>query len=283
MLNKLSTLWQYVVPQHLLSRLIGKLANSKNNYIKNKFIQTFIKHYRVNLADAEISDATQYANFNAFFTRKLRKETRPICDDSNIIVSPVDGSVSQVGIINNGVLFQAKRKNYSLEALLADSTSHISAFQHGHFSTIYLAPRDYHRIHLPIAGTLTKMVYVPGRLFSVNPLTTKTIPHLFSRNERVILYFSTKIGNIAIVLVGAMIVASISTPWAGIIAPGRPRKVQSWLFTDNQISLNKGDEIGKFLLGSTVIMLFPKGSINFSDTFQKNKQVKMGQSIAHIL
>lgn len=253
---KFSVYLQYLVPQHLLSRMIGWLANSRTAWIKNKLIAWFIARYDVYLHEAEITDPFAYQSFNDFFTRKIKLSLRPIDTAANVIVSPADGAISQFGTITNGMLFQAKDWFYSVDDLLGND-EYVEEFHHGKFMNIYLSPRDYHRIHAPFSGKLLKMSYIPGKLFSVNTATCHTIPNLYARNERMVAIFATEIGLMAVIMIGAMIVAGIHTTWLGKISPHKSNKKQVWHY-DHQASpifLNKGDELGHFELGSTVIVL----------------------------
>ena len=250
------TRYQSLLPQHSLSRFAGWIANCKQPWIKNRLIHGFIRHYQVDMTLAREENPNRYINFNHFFTRSLKTEMRPISSDTRDIVSPVDGTISQIGHIKKNQLIQAKKVNYNLQALLGGSVKIATQFQGGEFATFYLAPQDYHRVHIPYSGELKEMIYVPGRLFSVDDQTTKELPNLFVRNERVITLFSTSIGPMAVILVGAMLVGSISITWEGVIVPALKRHIYHWHYLDNKISLLKGQEIGQFQLGSTVIILF---------------------------
>ena len=276
------TCYQSLLPQHGLSRLAGWIANCKQTWIKNRLINGFIRHYDVDMGLAIEEDPAHYINFNHFFTRALKPEKRPISNNLQDIISPVDGSISQIGDIHQDKLIQAKKINYSLQALLGGSAKLASQFEGGKFASFYLAPKDYHRVHAPYAGELKEMIYVPGRLFSVNAKTSTELPNLFVRNERVITLFSTPIGPMAVILVGAMLVANISIVWEGIIAPSSGRHIYHWHYLDNKISLMKGQEIGHFQLGSTVILLFAPDHIKWS-THLSGKIVQFGECIGHIL
>jgi phosphatidylserine decarboxylase len=274
--------YQSLLPQHGLSRFAGWIANCKLAWIKNRLIHGFIRHYDVDMRLALEENPEHYINFNHFFTRALKPEIRPISAKPEDIVSPVDGCVSQMGDIDENQLIQAKGINYSLQALLAGSTKLAVPFQGGKFATFYLAPKDYHRVHMPYAGELKEMIYVPGRLFSVNAKTATELPNLFVRNERVIALFSTALGPMAVILVGAMLVASISTSWEGRIAPSSGQHIYHWHYLDNKISLNKGQELGFFQLGSTVIVLFAPNRMAWSSPTSAQK-VQFGECIGHIL
>lgn len=280
-LDDLFVFSQYLTPQHLLSRGAGKLAECRVPAVKDNFINWFIKRYQVDMSEAAIESPYEFAHFNDFFTRELKEGARTVDSDPNIIVSPVDGAVSQLGEIKQGQVFQAKGQSFSVVELLGGDTERAEPFMGGNFSTIYLSPKDYHRIHMPITGTLKEMVYVPGKLFSVNPVTTEKVPRLFARNERVVAIFETELGPMAMVLVGAMIVASIETVWAGLVAPIR-RKVSATRYgSDQEITLEKGQEMGRFKLGSTVVLAFPPNVTEFVDQMQAESVVRMGQAFAH--
>jgi len=280
-LNDLFVISQYLTPQHLLSRMIGKLAESEFTPLKNKAIELFSARYQVDMSEAAIQDIDEFRNFNDFFTRELKPGARTIEQDSTTIISPVDGTISQLGPISQGQIFQAKGQRYSVVELLGGDHERALPFIGGDFATIYLAPRDYHRIHMPFNGILSEMVYVPGKLFSVNPVTAEKVPRLFARNERVVALFDTDIGPMAVVLVGAMIVASIETVWAGQVAPVR-RAIHTTQYGKNlsPISLAKGEELGRFKLGSTVILAFPPDTVEFVNTLKSESCVTMGQAFA---
>lgn len=271
---------QYLTPQHLLSRGAGRFAESRNPAVKDAFINWFIKQYQVDMSEAAIENPKDFANFNDFFTRELKPGVRPIEANENIIVSPVDGAVSQLGEIKQGRIFQAKGQSFSVSELLGGNPNRAEPFMGGHFSTIYLSPKDYHRIHMPITGTLKEMIYVPGKLFSVNPVTTEKVPRLFARNERVVAMFDTELGPMAMVLVGAMIVASVETVWAGLVAPHRQDIEVTSYTPEQQITLEKGQEMGRFKLGSTVVMAFPPNTLEFVEGLKAESVVRMGQSFA---
>ncbi len=273
---------QYLVPQHGLSVLAGKLASAQIPWFKDFWIKQFAKAYQVDMSNAIEPELTHYACFNDFFTRAIKPESRPIDEDKNSFCSPVDGAISQFGSITNGQLIQAKKHNYSALSLLAGDKQQADSFIDGEFCTIYLAPKDYHRIHMPCDGQLTGMVHVPGKLFSVNPLTADNVPNLFARNERVICYFDTDFGQLALVSVGAMIVGSIETVWAGNITPPTNSEVTRWDYNDNPVQLKKGDEMGRFKLGSTVILLMQKNNWRWNKTIQTESDVKLGERLVSI-
>jgi phosphatidylserine decarboxylase len=259
---------QYITPKHLLSRLVGSLAAAEAGSMTTAVIKLFIKQYKVDMSEALDSDPASYSSFNAFFTRQLKADSRPICQDEKQLALPVDGAVSQLGDIKHDAIFQAKGHNYSLTTLLGGKPELAKPFLNGKFATIYLSPKDYHRIHMPIDGQLTDMIYVPGELFSVSPLTAERVPGLFARNERVVAIFETEIGKMAMVLVGATIVASIETKWAGTVSPPAGKNVLHWQYPtqgDDSISIKKGEEMGLFKLGSTIVACFEADSIEFAD------------------
>lgn len=277
MLNKLKILIQYLIPTHLLSNMMGKVGDCRWQWFKDNFIAWFIKRYQVDLTEAVETNAKNYASFNDFFTRALKPSTRPIVIENNAIACPVDGFVSQVGQINNGQLIQAKNKSFTLLQLLGQNQEYASLFEQGQFATLYLAPKNYHRIHIPLSGQLKSMLYVPGKLFSVNPLTAENVDSLFARNERLITLFDTDIGPMAVIFVGAMIVASIETVWASVITPPHGKNMKYWDYSKQMIKYERGEEIGRFKMGSTVIVLFPKNSMTFTPHLQPQQTVKMGE------
>ncbi|MCG8315970.1 MAG: archaetidylserine decarboxylase [Pseudomonadales bacterium] len=278
----LAVLPQYFVPHHGLSRLVGMLADSTLPAVKGPFIKNFAKIYGVNMAEAENPDLDSYKNFNDFFTRPLKAGARPIAE--NGVVSPADGAISQLGNIKDDHIFQAKGHYYSLTQLLGGSHERAMPFKNGDFATIYLSPKDYHRVHMPYGGTLKEMIYVPGRLFSVNTKTARTVPSLFARNERVVCLFETDRGPMALVLVGAMIVASVETVWAGLVAPPRRRLITTRYDDEPQtISLAKGAEMGRFKLGSTAIVVWPKNTVKWREDLQELVSVRMGEGVGELL
>ncbi|MEO6698611.1 MAG: archaetidylserine decarboxylase [Paraperlucidibaca sp.] len=279
--DRLRTSVQYLLPQHGLSRLVGKLAASTTPWIKDTFIQRFASRYNVDMREALEPDLTQYASFNDFFTRALKDGARTLCTHADSILSPADGAISQLGPITGDRVFQAKGHDYSLSDLLADNTR-AQAFIGGQFATVYLSPRDYHRVHMPLTGRLTRSVYVPGDLFSVNTLTAQTVPNLFARNERLVAHFETEAGPMVVILVGAMIVASIETVWGGVEAIGSDIRVRDFA-PNEQITLNSGDELGRFRLGSTAIIVFGPGVMSWENNFVTGTPTRMGQRLGHTL
>lgn len=276
--DRLFVISQYLAPQHLISRAVGLLANTRHPAIKNALIRWFIQRYQVNMAEALHENAEDYACFNDFFTRELKPGARTFVTGANEIACPVDGAISQLGSIGQGRIFQAKGHHFDLVDLLGGNQEFAAPFEDGEFATIYLSPKDYHRIHMPLAGKLKAMVHVPGDLFSVNPVTVENVPNLFARNERVVALFDTEQGPMAMVLVGAMIVASIETVWAGQVAP-RSKQVTTIHYgeTAPALSLEQGAEMGRFKLGSTVVLLFPKGKMQWAEGLTAGAGVRLGQ------
>lgn len=274
MFDRLAVLLQYLLPKQALTQLAGKFAGAQLSWTP-AVIKWFIGRYKVNMAEAANPDIHSYVTFNDFFTRALKSGARPLADVD--FVCPVDGAISQFGPIEKDQLFQAKGHSYSTTALVGGDAALASQFQDGDFATIYLSPKDYHRIHMPCAGRLTRMIYVPGDLFSVNPVTARGVPGLFARNERVVCVFDTAHGPFVLTLVGATIVGSMATTWHGVVNPPRTRDVREWRYDDQQITFNKGDEMGRFLLGSTVVMLFQKDALQFNQQWSPALPVRMGE------
>jgi len=279
----LTTLPQYIIPHHALSGMMSVLTHSENKIWKNLFITQIIRHYGVNMLEALEPDIAAYKSFNDFFTRKLDPTVRPLTTDKDAIACPADGAVSQSGSIADGRIFQAKGKSFTAIDLLGGSAERAEPFNHGIFSTIYLSPKDYHRLHMPLTGTLKEMVHIPGRLFSVNTATTHSVPGLFARNERVAAIFDTEAGPMALVLVGAIFVSSIETVWHGVVSPPTIPIVKSWVYEHNAPVLKKGEEMGRFNMGSTIIVLFGKDKVQWSDDFKADKLVKLGEKIGRLL
>jgi len=268
---------QYLLPKMLLTRFAGRVASLQGGAFTHAIVRRFIAKYGVNMAEAADPRIESYASFNDFFTRPLREGARPIADAD--LVCPVDAAISQFGPIERDQIFQAKGHSYSTTALLAGDAELARKFDHGHFATLYLAPKDYHRIHMPCDGRLVRMVYVPGDLFSVNPLTARHVPGLFARNERVLCVFDTAFGPFVNVLVGATIVGSMATVWHGIVNPPRTHDVRSWDYAGKDIVLRKGQEMGRFLLGSTVVMLFPRDLVTFNGDWAPSRPVRLGEAM----
>ncbi len=279
----LTTLPQYALPHHALSRVMSRLTHCENKAWKNLFIKQIIRHYGVNMDEALEPDINAYLSFNHFFTRELKPGVRPLTIEKNAIACPADGAVSQAGNITGGEIFQAKGKSYSTTDLLGGSAERAAPFENGLFTTIYLSPKDYHRLHMPLTGTLREMVHIPGRLFSVNTATTNSVPGLFARNERVAAIFDTEAGPMALVLVGAIFVSSVETVWHGVVTPPTNSSVQTWRYENNAPTLNIGEEMGRFNMGSTIIVLFGKDKAQWVDGFQADKRVRLGELIGRSL
>lgn len=280
LLDRLLTLPQYLIPSHSLSVLMHRITRSEMSWFKNLFIRFICWKFNVDLTEAASADLSDYPSFNAFFTRKLRDGIRPVAEGDSVVVSPVDGAISQLGPISKGRIIQAKGRDYSLLELLGGDQTLAAHFADGQFTTIYLSPRDYHRIHMPLSGRLTAMSYVPGKLFSVNPRTARTVPRLFARNERVITVFETEFGPLVQVLVGAIFVGSMETVWAGKITPPYTDDMRQWDYVGQQpIQLAKGEEMGRFNMGSTVVLLLPPGMQAFNDRWHAGDQIRLGQAM----
>lgn len=271
---------QYVLPKKALTRFGGWVAGTPMGVITTAIIADFVRRYQVDMMEAAEPNLASYDTFNAFFTRALREGIRPIA--ASEWVSPVDGAVSQLGRIEAGEIFQAKGHRYTTQALLACDAAEADAFSQGHFATIYLSPKDYHRIHMPCAGTLTRMTYVPGDLFSVSPLTAAHVPGLFARNERVVCWFDTAQGPMVMVLVGATIVGSMATTWHGRVNPPRTRDVRTWTYSPGEVSLAKGAEMGRFMLGSTVVLVWPETPLEFNTDWTPAQPVRLGEAMASV-
>ena len=281
MFYHLQVLAQYLSPKYFLSRVFGYLANKKLSHMTSLFIRWFSKRYRVDLSAAVISDIADFKTFNDFFTRKLKPSLRPIAVGNDIIVHPADGTLSCFGKIVDGTLFQAKGKTYSLKALLGGNELDSSALEAGCYATTYLAPGDYHRVHMPYDGKLDKMIFVPGQFFSVSPQMAQSIDNLFAKNERAVCFFhNDKIGKFAVVLVGAAIVSGISTVFEGPVNSGHMKKIKVYDYSSRHIFLKKGEELGCFSLGSTVISLFSQ-SMRFNTDLLLNKKVTFGSPLGH--
>lgn len=279
MSERLFVLSQHILPKLALTRLAGRFAGWKGGGITTAAIRRFIARYNVDMGEAADSDPAAYATFNDFFTRALKPGVRPVADAR--LVCPVDGAVSQLGAIDSGRIFQAKGRDYSATALLAGDADLAARFADGHFATIYLSPRDYHRIHMPCAGRLLEMTYVPGDLYSVNPATARGVDRLFARNERVVCVFEDEQSQpFVMVLVGATIVGSMATVWHGVVNPPRRPAVEKWDYRGQDIRLAKGEEMGRFLLGSTVVLLYPAGPLKFNPQWQAASPVRMGEAMA---
>ena len=281
MSHRLAVMPQYLLPKRVLTEMAGKFANLRGGALTHAVIRKFIAQYGVDMSEAADSRVESYPTFNEFFTRPLRDGVRPIANAP--LVCPVDAAISQFGPIEDDQIFQAKGHSYSTRALLGGDQELAHRFDHGHFATLYLAPKDYHRIHMPCEARLRRMIYVPGDLFSVNPLTARHVPSLFARNERVVCIFDTAFGPFVNVLVGATIVGSVATVWHGVVHPPRSRDIREWRYDDQQIVLGKGAEMGRFLLGSTVVMLFPRNVVTFVPDWAPSRPVRLGEAMATAL
>jgi phosphatidylserine decarboxylase len=279
--DRLFVLLQHVLPKKALTQLAGLGASAHGGALTTAFIRWFVGRYGVNMAEAAQPDISAYRSFNEFFTRPLNTGARPLAAvGDGGLVSPVDGAISQFGPIRKDQIFQAKGHSYSTTALVGGDAALAAQFEDGHFATLYLSPKDYHRIHMPCDGRLLRMIHVPGELFSVNPATARGVPGLFARNERVVCVFDSARGPFVLTLVGATIVGSMATTWHGVVNPPRPGKVREWRYDDQQIRFKQGDEMGRFLLGSTVVMLFPKGPLAFNPQWAPGLGIRMGEGMA---
>lgn len=297
--DRFAVLFQYLLPKQALTALAGFVASRERGWLTTALIRWFVGNYQVNMSEAADPDIGSYRTFNAFFTRALRPDARPLAQAA--LICPVDGAISQFGAIAQGQIFQAKGHHYSTVAVLGGDAALAAQFEDGHFATLYLSPRDYHRIHMPCAGRLTRMIHVPGDLFSVNPATARGVPGLFARNERVVCVFESvdgAPGPFALILVGATIVGSMATVWHGVVNARRGRKLREWRYpADLQtltpalsrkerekggtaIVLKQGQEMGRFLLGSTVVMLFPPGPLQFNPEWAPGRAIRLGQTMA---
>jgi phosphatidylserine decarboxylase len=279
--DRLAVLPQYLLPKKLLTQFAGKVAGAAGGALTTRLIGWFVARYGVNMAEAANPDIASYITFNEFFTRPLRDGARPLANAD--FISPVDGAISQFGAIKRDQIFQAKGHEYSTRALVGGDEKLAALFQDGAFATLYLSPKDYHRIHMPCDGQLKRMIYVPGELFSVNPTTARGVPGLFACNERVVCVFEGPHGPFVLALVGATIVGSMATVWHGIVNPPRLPDVREWLYELQKVELKKGDEMGRFLLGSTVVMLFPKNTLAFNSDWAPADAIRMGETMASAL
>ena len=279
MSDRLAVLPQYLLPQRALTTFAGRIASAQAGSLTTALIRRFIARYGVDMSEAANPDIASYASFNDFFTRALRPGARPLSKAD--LICPVDGAVSQFGAIDSDQIFQAKGHHYSTTALLGGDAALAAQFQNGHFATIYLSPRDYHRIHMPCHGQLRRTVHVPGALFSVNPTTARGVPGLFARNERVVCVFDSARGPFVMVLVGATIVGSMATVWHGVVNPPRTGTLRSWDYAGKPpVKLRQGDEMGRFLLGSTIVLLLPPGPLHFNADWAPAHPVRLGQAMA---
>lgn len=282
MKRKIYTCIQYIIPHRLLSSMVYRLMRVENKMVKNFIIKKISKTYNINMQEAASENLDDYKHFNAFFTRKLKAGVRPIDQDKKSIISPVDGAISQCGDIKQGRIFQAKGFDFSVSELLACDDNTADYYQNGQFATIYLSPKDYHRMHAPMDCEVSKTVHIPGRLFSVAKWTAESIPRLFARNERLVCYLETQYGQIAYILVGAIMVSSMETVFNGLVTPPYAKKVTEVELIGNT-KLSKGDEVGRFNMGSTVILLFPPKFTALNQELKENTVVKLGEKIATIL
>ena len=281
MSDRLAVLPQYLLPKGALTNFAGRVAGAKGGAMTTRLIRWFVGRYDVNMDEALDPDIANYPSFNEFFTRALRPDARPLAPADYIC--PVDGRISQFGAIQDDQIFQAKGHNFSTTALVGGDRELADRFRHGSFANLYLSPKDYHRIHMPCDGRLTRMIYIPGELFSVNPTTARGIPGLFARNERVVCVFDTAHGPFVMTLVGATIVGSMATVWHGVVNPPRAPSICNWTYEERDIRLQKGEEMGRFLLGSTVVMLFPKDALHFNPAWQPAGPVRLGEAMATLL
>jgi phosphatidylserine decarboxylase len=279
----LKTFWQYLIPQHSLSSFVHWLTMLEISWLTPILVRQFVRIYDIDLSEAQRSNPEDYQSFNDFFTRSLKVDARPIDCAEHSLISPADGKISQTSDILRNQLIQAKGFQYSLEALVGGDVALANQFYDGQFAVIYLSPRDYHRIHAPTDAKLLSMMYVPGDLFAVNPATVRTVPELFARNERLVLSFETETGPMVLVMVGAIFVGSMETVWAGKITPPYSNTLQYWDYRNSGISFHKGDEIGRFNMGSTVVMLHAKDSVKGLTAHVENTPVRMGQAIATLV
>ncbi|SBS33143.1 Phosphatidylserine decarboxylase proenzyme [Marinomonas aquimarina] len=280
--DQLFAFLQHITPQKALSRFVGRIAECTSKPVKNTFISQFVKKYQVDMSEAINEDPLSYRNFNDFFTRAIKPELRPIAGGDKVIACPADGAISQIGNIDHGTIYQAKGHRYSLTELLGGDAELSNQFLGGKFATVYLSPRDYHRVHMPLTGKLVKTIHVPGKLFSVNKVTAEQIPSVFARNERTVCIFETAAGPMAVILVGAMIVASIETVWTGQVTPFS-KQVQTWDYDKlANVELKKGTEMGRFKLGSTAIVLFGKDVAEWEKHLQADSQTRMGMAFGRV-
>lgn len=276
MSDRLKVLPQYLMPKQRLTTFAGRVAGAKGGSMTTRLIRWFVGKYGVNMEEAENPDIASYTSFNDFFTRPLRPGVRPLANAA--FVCPVDGAISQFGAIDDHHILQAKGHRFTTTELVGGDAELARQFQHGSFANLYLSPKDYHRLHMPCDGKLTRMIYVPGALFSVNPTTARGVPNLFARNERVVCVFeSEQYGPFVMVLVGATIVGSMATVWHGVVNPKRPQKISEWRYEDQNIVLMKGEEMGRFLLGSTIVMLFKPNTIAFNADWAPERSVRLGE------
>jgi phosphatidylserine decarboxylase len=275
--DRLAVLLQYALPKQALTALAGKFATARAGGLTTSVIRWFVGRYGVNMSEAANPDIASYASFNEFFTRPLKPGARPLAPAD--FICPVDGAISQFGAIERDQIFQAKGHHYSTTTLVGGDAELAKQFEDGSFATLYLSPKDYHRIHMPCDGRLLRMIHVPGDLFSVNPVTARGVPGLFARNERVVCVFESAHGPFVLALVGATIVGSMATVWHGVVNPPRPGHLREWRYDDQQLSFRQGDEMGRFLLGSTVVMLFPANTLTFNPDWSPQRPIRLGEKM----
>ncbi|MGH8611046.1 MAG: archaetidylserine decarboxylase [Gammaproteobacteria bacterium] len=278
--DRLLVLLQHAIPQHLLSRWAHKATRCKLRWWKNTLIRWFTRFYHVDMSIAKEPERDSYPDFNSFFTRELRSGVRTLARNAGSVIAPVDGWVSEIGDIQGDGITQAKGRRFTLSQLLGGDPGLAKDFRDGSFTTLYLSPREYHRVHMPIGGRLREMVYIPGRLFAVNPRSVRIVNGLFARNERVVSVFDTDAGLLALIMVGAIFVGSMDTVWHGAVTPARARTTRRWCYDGGAVHLDKGAEVGRFNMGSTVILLFKQGAVRWSETLSAGERIQMGQSIA---
>jgi phosphatidylserine decarboxylase len=278
MSDLLAVLPQYALPKQALTSLAGVLASARGGAATTRMIGWFVRRYGVDMSEAAEPDIARYPSFNEFFTRALKAGARPLAAAE--LICPVDGAISQFGAIESGQIFQAKGHRYSAAALVGGDAALAAPFANGHFATLYLSPKDYHRIHMPCDARLLRMIHVPGELFSVNPTTARGVPGLFARNERVVCAFESTRGPFVLVLVGATIVGSMATVWHGVVNPPRFKQVREWQYGERDLRLAQGDEMGRFLLGSTVVLLFPPGDLCFNPAWAPGRAIRLGETMA---
>jgi phosphatidylserine decarboxylase len=281
MFDRLAVLPQYLLPKRALTVLAGRIAGARGGKMTTRLIEWFVRRYGVNMVEAANPDLASYPTFNDFFSRALEEGARPLAGAD--LICPVDGAISQFGVMERDQILQAKGHRYSSTALVGGDATLAAQFDGGSFATLYLSPKDYHRIHMPCEGRLRRMIYVPGELFSVNPTTARSVPGLFARNERVVCVFESARGPFVLTLVGATIVGSMATVWHGVVNPPRGRKVREWRYDDQSVLLRQGQEMGRFLLGSTVVMLFPKGPLQFNPVWVPGAAIRLGEVMANAL
>jgi len=275
--DRTAVVLQYLLPKQALTALAGKFAAARLGHLTTGVIRWFVARYGVNMSEAIEPDIAAYATFNDFFTRPLKPGARPLAQSA--FLCPVDGAISQFGVIAGDQIFQAKGHHYSTTALLGGDAELAARFEDGSFATLYLSPKDYHRIHMPCDGRLLRMIHVPGDLFSVNPVTARGVPGLFARNERVVCQFDSAHGPFVLALVGATIVGSMATVWHGVVNPPRPGRRREWRYEDRQPELHRGEEMGRFQLGSTVVLLFPKDTLRFNADWSARRPIRMGETM----